>query len=33
VFDGLVYLVQTQEGTAQVVFDCEAIVPHFAVME
>jgi hypothetical protein len=27
-FDGLVYLVDTAGGTAQVVFDCENIVPH-----
>jgi selenium-binding protein 1 len=27
-FDGLVYLVDTRNGTAQVVFDCENIVPH-----
>jgi selenium-binding protein 1 len=27
-FDGLVYLVDTANGTAHVVFDCETIVPH-----
>ena len=27
-FDGLVYLVDTQAGTAKAVFDCENIVPH-----
>jgi len=27
-FDGLVYLVNTRDGTAQAVFDCEDIVPH-----
>jgi selenium-binding protein 1 len=27
-FDGLVYLVDTRNGTAHVVFDCENIVPH-----
>jgi selenium-binding protein 1 len=26
-FDGLVYLIDTKNGTAQVVFDCETIVP------
>ena len=30
-FDGLVYLVDTTNGTAQVVFDCETIVPHVEV--
>ena len=30
-FDGLVYLVDTRTGTAQVVFDCETIVPHIDV--
>jgi selenium binding protein SBP56 len=30
-FDGLVYLVDTATGTAQVVFDCENIVPHVEV--
>ena len=30
-FDGLVYLVDTAGGTAQVVFDCENIVPHVEV--
>jgi hypothetical protein len=30
-FDGLVYLVDTAGGTAQVVFDCENIVPHIEV--
>jgi len=30
-FDGLVYLVDTRSGTAQVVFDCENIVPHIDV--
>jgi hypothetical protein len=30
-FDGLVYLVDTQNGTAKVVFDCEDIVPHVEV--
>ncbi len=30
-FDGLVYLVDTIGGTAQVVFDCEDIVPHVEV--
>jgi len=30
-FDGLVYLVDTVAGTAQVVFDCENIVPHVEV--
>ncbi|MGE0462164.1 MAG: selenium-binding protein SBP56-related protein [Vicinamibacterales bacterium] len=30
-FDGLVYLVDTRNGTAQVVFDCENIVPHIEV--
>jgi selenium-binding protein 1 len=30
-FDGLVYLVDTKAGTAQVVFDCETLVPHFEV--
>jgi selenium-binding protein 1 len=30
-FDGLVYLVDTQAGTASVVFDCETIVPHIEV--
>jgi selenium-binding protein 1 len=30
-FDGLVYLVDTTNGTAQVVFDCENIVPHVEV--
>jgi selenium-binding protein 1 len=30
-FDGFVYLVDTKNGTAQVVFDCETIVPHIDV--
>jgi selenium-binding protein 1 len=30
-FDGLVYLVDTQNGTSQIVFDCEDIVPHVDV--
>jgi hypothetical protein len=30
-FDGLVYLVNTRDGTAQAVFDCEDIVPHIEV--
>ena len=30
-FDGLVYLVDTINGTAHVVFDCETIVPHVEV--
>jgi selenium-binding protein 1 len=30
-FDGLVYLVDPIGGTAQVVFDCENIVPHIEV--
>ena len=30
-FDGLVYLVDTMNGTSQVVFDCENIVPHIEV--
>jgi selenium-binding protein 1 len=30
-FDGLVYLVDTINGTAKVVFDCEDIVPHVEV--
>ena len=30
-FDGLVYLVNTKNGTSQVVFDCENIVPHIEV--
>jgi 56kDa selenium binding protein (SBP56) len=30
-FDGLVYLVDTRNGTAKVVFDCETIVPHVEV--
>src|SRR5689334_12993677 len=30
-FDGLVYLVDTANGTAQAVFDCENIVPHVDV--
>jgi selenium-binding protein 1 len=30
-FDGLVYLIDTLNGTAQVVFDCEDIVPHVEV--
>jgi selenium-binding protein 1 len=30
-FDGLVYLIDTTNGTAQVVFDCETIVPHVEV--
>jgi len=30
-FDGLVYLVDTVNGTSQVVFDCENIVPHVEV--
>jgi len=29
--DGLVYLVNTRNGTSQVVFDCEDIVPHIEV--
>jgi hypothetical protein len=30
-FDGLVYLIDTISGTAQVVFDCENIIPHIEV--
>ena len=30
-FDGLLYLVDTQAGTAKVVFDCNTLVPHIAV--
>jgi selenium-binding protein 1 len=30
-FDGLVYLVDTLDGTAHVVFDCDTIVPHIEV--
>jgi selenium-binding protein 1 len=30
-FDGLVYLIDTTNGTAQIVFDCETIVPHVEV--
>jgi 56kDa selenium binding protein (SBP56) len=30
-FDGLVYLVDTKNGTAKEVFDCEDIVPHIEV--
>jgi selenium-binding protein 1 len=30
-FDGFVYLVDTANGTAQAVFDCETIVPHIEV--
>lgn len=30
-FDGFVYLVDTQAGTAKRVFDCETIVPHIEV--
>lgn len=30
-FDGFVYLVDTKNGTSQVVFDCENIVPHVEV--
>ena len=30
-FDGLVYLVDTANGTAHAVFDCETIVPHVEV--
>jgi len=30
-FDGLVYLVDTANGTSHVVFDCENIVPHVEV--
>jgi selenium-binding protein 1 len=30
-FDGLVYLVDTLDGTSQIVFDCETIVPHIDV--
>ena len=30
-FDGLVYLVDTANGTSSVVFDCETIVPHVEV--
>ena len=30
-FDGFVYLVDTMNGTAQAVFDCETIVPHVEV--
>jgi selenium-binding protein 1 len=30
-FDGLVYLVNTRDGTADAVFDCENIVPHVEV--
>jgi len=30
-FDGLVYLIDTQAGAAKIVFDCETIVPHIEV--
>ena len=30
-FDGLVYLIDTANGTSQAVFDCETIVPHVDV--
>ena len=30
-FDGLVYLVDTANGTSRAVFDCEDIVPHVEV--
>jgi selenium-binding protein 1 len=30
-FDGLVYLIDTTNGTSKVVFDCETIVPHIEV--
>jgi selenium-binding protein 1 len=30
-FDGFVYLVDTEDGTARAVFDCETIVPHVPV--
>ena len=30
-FDGFVYLVDTMNGTSQIVFDCETIVPHVEV--
>ncbi len=30
-FDGFVYLVDTAQGAAKVVFDCETIVPHIDV--
>jgi selenium-binding protein 1 len=30
-FDGFVYLVDTRNGTARAVFDCETIVPHVPV--
>ncbi|HEY3442461.1 MAG TPA: selenium-binding protein SBP56-related protein [Paludibaculum sp.] len=30
-FDGFVYLIDTQAGTATTVFDCETIVPHVEV--
>jgi selenium-binding protein 1 len=30
-FDGFVYLVDTMNGTARAVFDCETIVPHIEV--
>jgi selenium-binding protein 1 len=30
-FDGLVYIVDTRNGTAHAVFDCETIVPHIEV--
>lgn len=30
-FDGLVYLVDTRNGTVKVVFDCENIIPHIDV--
>jgi selenium-binding protein 1 len=30
-FDGLVYLIDTANGTSQMVFDCETIVPHVDV--
>jgi selenium-binding protein 1 len=30
-FDGFVYLIDTQAGTAKAVFDCETIVPHIEV--
>jgi selenium-binding protein 1 len=30
-FDGFVYLIDTQAGTAKAVFDCETLVPHIDV--
>ena len=30
-FDGFVYLMDTMNGTARAVFDCETIVPHIEV--